>query len=168
MVAGRYDLQEVFYWVLPNVIQVCRYWDEVIRTDVGLLYKQELAVAGMEDGDANMDVHERRELLKEHQEAWETLAFTDDRIIDNMRSQFLRTYELQSGIFSQQTDLRCLTFTQIPSKIRGIPLTSWSIDNLDIEIGDHAFDPLQNLLVIAEERDPDNPYVLHVNRVREH
>ena len=127
------------------------------------MYKQELALAGMEDGDANLDIPERRRLLKDHQDAWENMEFTGDRIIDDLRSPFLRSYELQAGVLSQQTARRSLTFTQIPSEARGIPFASRSLD-IDVNIADHTFDLSQNLLVIVEDLDMNALYACNHRR----
>ena len=115
----------------------------------------------MEDGDANLDIPERRRLLKDHQDAWENMEFTGDRIIDDLRSPFLRSYELQAGVLSQQTARRSLTFTQIPSEARGIPFASRSLD-IDVNIADHTFDPSQNLLVIVEDLDMNALYACRI------
>lgn len=145
------------------MIQICRDWNKVIQYDVGLVYKQELAIAGMEDGDSDMDVAERLRLLRMQQDAWDKLEFTHDEVIYMHPQTPHLSWELQGGILSQQTTFRSLTFHQIPSKIRGIPPMLWSINDLDIEFVDYGFDPSQDLLVLAEGCNPENPYVNYIS-----
>ncbi|KAK7692370.1 hypothetical protein QCA50_003995 [Cerrena zonata] len=140
----------------------CKDWNEIIQSDVSLVYKQELAVANMEDGNTDMSVVERLHLLREHQDAWEKHEFTDDTVI-NMHPLPHLAWDLQGGVLSQQTTLRSLTFYQIPSRLRGIRSRMWSMDDLDIPFADFGLDPSQDLLVLAESpKLDDDPYVDHV------
>lgn len=131
-------LSHVYVQVLTRyaigVTQICRDWNETIRYDVGLVYKQELAIAGMEDGDADMDVAERLRLLRMHQDAWDKLQFTTDAIVYmNPESPYL-SWELHDGILTHQTSLRSLSLYRIPSKLRGVPAASWSIDDTGVQL----------------------------------
>ncbi|KAK7692362.1 hypothetical protein QCA50_003987 [Cerrena zonata] len=156
----------IFHYIdlrsLVRCRQVCRTWNEAIQCDLGLLYKQELAVAGLEDGNSETDVAERLRLLRKHQEAWDNLEFTDDFVIDMHPHPFL-SWELQGGVLSQQTTMRSISFRQIPSKVRGIAKKEWSIADLDIMFVDFGLDPSQDLLVLAEGSDLNNPDAHHIH-----
>ena len=130
---------------------MCKLWDETIRSDIGLQYKQELAIADLENGDAEfgVDVSQRLKLLREYQKAWDNLEFTNDFFVDLERDNFVAP-ELQGGVFSQKCSDHSIAFIRIPSKIRGIPHSEWSIEDVGFQFTHYTFDPSQNLLVLFE------------------
>ena len=131
---------------------MCKLWNETVRSDVGLQYKQELSIAGLEDGDEEfeMDVSQRLNLLREHQKAWDNFDFTSELFVDLEQDCFFTCQEIQGGVLSQKATDRSITFIQIPSKIRGISHKKWSVENLDFEFTAYTFDPSQDLLVLFE------------------
>lgn len=137
--------------------QVCRLFNSIINDAATLQYKMELALCGMEDGPpGSMVPAERLECLREHQDAWGHLRFTQTSNID---MQSGNVWELYGNVLSQGKNRRSLAFHQLASVIRGIEDRSWSLDDLDVEIRDFGMDPAQNLLVLIESLVP-NKYVL--------
>ena len=61
-------------------------------------------------------------------------------------------WELYGGVLAQAIDDSTLSFTQLPSEIRGIPSKSWVVKSLPGPIRDFVMDPSQDLLVIAERQ----------------
>ncbi|CAL1695559.1 unnamed protein product [Somion occarium] len=141
---------------------VCRLFNSIINDAATLQYKMELALCGMEDGPpGSMVPAERLECLREHQDAWGHLRFTQTSNID---MQSGNVWELYGNVLSQGKNRRSLAFHQLASVIRGIEDRSWSLDDLDVEIRDFGMDPAQNLLVLIESLVPNNgrSYSIHL------
>ena len=66
-------------------------------------------------------------------------------------------WELYGGVLAQGTSPRGLTFTQLPSKLRGIEQKTWALDDVGVKIRDFGMDPAQDLLAIVVK--PPREYV---------
>lgn len=104
----------------------------------------------MEDGDIDMDVTKRLNLLRLHQKAWDNLQFSADEIVE-LNAPVSGSWELQDGLMTQQIDSQTIGLAQIPSGIRGISAKVGSLDIPDVNnVYDYVFDVTQDLLVLAE------------------
>ncbi|KAI0690126.1 hypothetical protein BC835DRAFT_203177 [Cytidiella melzeri] len=91
--------------------------------------------------------------LKEHQEAWRTLRWTNDMsVLMQVESEEhdIHVQGRDCGILGQVTADNRLVFTQIPSKVRGIEKRTWTLDNFTFPIADFTLDEREDLLVMVE------------------
>ena len=59
-------------------------------------------------------------------------------------------WELYGNVLAQAQGERTLHFKQIPSAIRGIQGTEWTIPDVGCKMRDFGMDPAQDLLVVIE------------------
>jgi len=130
--------------------------------DVSLKYKIELALAGMEDGPpSHQTPREHREMLRAHQDAWNSLSWTAEDSIPIIHG---RCWELSGGILAQADGPidgpSSITFRQLPSALRVIESREWRL-NFDFAIRDFAIDSSFDLLVLVEMTE----YVLYATQI---
>ncbi|PIL28992.1 hypothetical protein GSI_09039 [Ganoderma sinense ZZ0214-1] len=128
--------------------QVNTTFKTLIDKDVRAQYKIELAVAGMTDGPpSTLTPAERLTILRARQDAWDNLVWTAK---DDVTMHQGGVWELYGNVLAQAQGDRTLHFKQIPSQIRGIRGTEWTIPNVGCKIRDFGMDPAQDLLVVIE------------------
>ncbi|KAM5545949.1 hypothetical protein V8D89_000075 [Ganoderma adspersum] len=128
--------------------QVCTGFKVLIDEDVRAQYKVELAVAGMTDGPpSTLTPAERLSILRARQDAWDNLVWTTRHDVTMHQGG---VWELYGNVLAQAQGERTLHFTQIPSTIRGIKGTEWTVPDVGCKIRDFGMDPAQDLLVVIE------------------
>jgi hypothetical protein len=150
-----------FYPVLssPQVLQVCRALNVVVRDALALQYIISLAACGMQDGFSTalcQRTSERLERLREHEAAWREITWSDGGLITHEAARDLPT-DISGGVlaFLKQFDADSgdpefgdrLFLLRMPSKLRGIPGESWELTGLG-EMSHLCIDAAQDLLLI--------------------
>jgi hypothetical protein len=113
-------------------------------------YTIELAIAGAVNGPASgLSIVDRLKRLRKHQEAWDTMTWTQDSFIKMTRGQ---VWELYGGVLAQGRPKSSFMFWQLPSTSRGTETKHWSVhlDDSEIKVRDFTIDPSQDLLVIVD------------------
>lgn len=127
--------------------QLNKTFKETVDNDTALQYKIELAVNGMEDGPPNaLSPADRLQMLRKHSAAWNRMSYTS---VQNIHMASAGVWELYGGILAHGISARGLTFTQLPSELRGIKQRSWTLPDLGVKIRDFGMDPTQDLLVLV-------------------
>ena len=112
-------------------------------------------MAGLSDGDPGSETWTTAERLRELRTVennWDHLEFRMERTFPKIES---RLYEMIGGFAAfggpgHNTQVRGLTFIELPSAIRGTTERSWEINDLGINIRDFTMEPLNDLLVLIE------------------
>jgi hypothetical protein len=89
---------------------------------------------------------ERLSLLRSYETSWKNLdwnAHTALPIPDGT------LWELYGNVWAHSKGVATIVFVQIPSRLRGIPLSQWTLD-LDFPLRDFGMDQSQDLLVAIE------------------
>ncbi|CAL1703568.1 unnamed protein product [Somion occarium] len=137
---------------LVGVMQVCRLFRDTIKSSTGLMYKIELMLATMEDVSLNItNKAAKRELLQRYRKAWSASPWkaSSRKVVRLMDGPL---WELCGGIFVQSTGRRELTFTQLPSQIRGMTEREWKV-KVPFDIADFCIDPSLNLIAAIEDKN---------------
>jgi hypothetical protein len=129
--------------------QVCAYFENVIKNSVALQYAIELDIYGYEDGPysdrAPKDVSTRLHKLRQHVDAWNNLDWVESRVsIPNLALHLIR-----KGMYISLGQDASVTCIQLPSRIRDLPLRTWTLHNIGLSIQKMAADPQSDLLVLA-------------------
>ena len=134
---------------------------EIVDGVESLQYKIALAVAQMQDGPlGNVPTAERLQVLEKYQRAWANVDVSteaDISIVPQMDDDDLSNEAVIEGsVFAQRgLGLTAVDFVQLPSKIRRIEESRWSIDDATLGFQPiiYTSDPAQDLLVaVALER----------------
>lgn len=126
--------------------KVCRLFDTLVTANSALQYILELAAAGKEDNPHScLDYSRRLDILRKHQAAWRTLQWTGVKDIHMLRGNL---WELYGGILAQSDINDTICFRRLPSRIRGIEETVWSVSTSGLDLRDFTLDPAQDLLVL--------------------
>lgn len=83
--------------------------------------------------------------LQDHIDRWHTLDWTESRI----RLPHGHLYEFSTGVYCIATQ-DALTALQLPSIIRGTEPQRWTHRGFGFDLIDFTFDPVQDLLILAE------------------
>jgi hypothetical protein len=133
--------------VLSDNIQTSRLLKSAIDETVSLQYRIALHSSGMVDGPPGpLSTSERLSLLRSYETSWKNLdwnAHTSLPLPDGS------LWELYGNVWAHSKGIDSLVFVQIPSRLRGIPLSQWTL-NLDFPLRDFGMDPSQDLLVTIE------------------
>lgn len=126
--------------------QVCKRFRDCADSP-NLQYKAELALAGMQDGPpSDIAPAERLRLLRAHQKAWDSLAWTEEETIPMLEGD---TWELIGGVLGLADGPKAIMFRQLQSKLRGIPGRTWKVE-LNFTLRDFTLDPTQDLIAALE------------------
>ena len=102
----------------------------------------------MQDGPpSTLTIADRLSILQARQYAWSKFAWTGKENIPMCQGH---TWELYGNILAQSEGERTLHFKRIPSVIRGIEGTEWTIPDVGCEFTDIGMEPSQDLLVVTE------------------
>ncbi|TCD69894.1 Amino-acid acetyltransferase, mitochondrial [Steccherinum ochraceum] len=148
----------------PSVLR-CRQlnsaFKDLIDNDAALQYKIELAVDGMEDGPPSALLPaERLQLLRKHRAAWKAMRHTSTH---NIPMSGGGVWELYGGVLAQGINPRGLAFTQLPSRLRGIPEKNWTLEDVGFKIRDFGMNPGEDLLVLIVKPPQDSTeYTIHL------
>lgn len=141
--------------------QVCKRFHEIITSSTDITYKIELAIAGYQNGPAlcRIPLSERLRILRQTQKGWLGLNFQRRQTIE-LESE-TPTYELQGSVFLRGRSPDGTNSTAgISGYIMASALTSdemhqWTVERFPSEVRDFTLDPLQDLLVLIEEKPMD-------------
>lgn len=123
-------------------------FNSMINDSTELQYKIELAIAGMEDGPSSILLHaDRLQRLRDREAAWHRLQWTSDKIIPMQPGG---VWELYGGVLAQAKSRDTLSFTRLPSEVRGIEEKHWEL-NLPVLVRDFGMEPSLDLLVVIEQ-----------------
>ena len=135
------------YWNL----KLCRSIQRLIDNDPNLLYKIDLILAGMEDGlSSRLSIGPKRELLKRHQFAHNTLS-PEDLSIEEEPELAKDPWLLSDGVLSHFVSRSLIKLKSLPSIMRGIPEQTWEL-RLPVGFSVRALvvDLAQDLAVVLE------------------
>ncbi|KAH8102060.1 hypothetical protein BXZ70DRAFT_1063531 [Cristinia sonorae] len=163
---------------LPSLVrcrQICTLLRDKIDGDVVLQYKIELVTHGMEDSPQNaLTVSDRLQRLQRHTEAWRSIRCTSSDEVHMGGRVGMMALEMRGGVLahllSSNTGDRKIgmTFTQLPSELRGIPHRTWNLTDLGTDVTYCTMDPSQDLLVLVgplRSRENDSEYTLHLRKL---
>ena len=133
--------------------QVNKAINLIIAGSVGIQYRLELFLAGLEDRSSNNPepLGERLNKLRSLQSRWDQAGSSPSQTIALPGRYTSGRCCLHGGVFAMYHE-GCIHFIRLPSPSRGVPLMSWHTPHLGFEpVGSFAVDPDQDLLVLAEQ-----------------
>ena len=93
---------------------------------------------------------ERLSLLRSYETSWKNLDWNTHTSLPVFEGgASLSLWELYGNVWAHSRGNDVISFVQIPSRLRDIPLRQWTI-RLDFPIRDFGMDPSQDLLVTIE------------------
>ncbi len=88
--------------------------------------------------------------LEDRRNAWRTLQSTDELVLPALNEhEVIPILGRDCGIICQTNSNNELVFTQIPSRTKGIPYKTWTLDCGMNHVDDVAVDEQQNLLAVT-------------------
>jgi len=128
---------------------VCTYFKEVIGNSIVLQYNIELGICGY-DGLSNSSGEPaitaiRLEQLQRHIDSWNNLDWAETRV--KVPREFVVSV-LSGGVYAMATNTSVVC-VQLPSRIRGTALRTWTLENVDPTLWSIAIDPPNDLLVFT-------------------
>jgi len=132
--------------------QVNKAINLIIAGSVGIRYRLELFLAGLEDrrSDDPEPLGERLNKLRSWQSRWNQTGSSPSQTIVLPGRYASDKCCLHGGVFAMYNEGR-IHFIRLPSPSRGVPLMSWHTPQLGFEpVGSFAMDPDQDLLVLVE------------------
>ena len=132
--------------------QVNKSTNLIIAGSVGIQYRLELFLAGLEDRRSNgpEPLGERLNELRSWQSRWDQAGSSPPQTLilpDQLAQGKCRLY---GGVFAMLSE-DLIHFIRLPSASKDVPLSSWSTPPLGFEpVGNLAMDPDQDLLVLVE------------------
>jgi hypothetical protein len=141
--------------------QVCKRFHEIITSSTEIDYKIELAIAGYQNGPAlcRTPLSERLQILRQTQKGWLGLNFQRRQTITLERET--PTYELQGSVFLRGRSPAGSDSTVgisgyiMASALTGDEMHQWTVEHFASAVRDFTLDPLQDLLVLIEEKQTD-------------
>src|SRR5258706_7749576 len=138
--------------------QVCKRFHEIITSSTEINYKMELAIAGYQNGPAlcQTPLSERLQRLRQTQKGWLGLNFKRRQTIELEKET--PTYELQGSVFLRGRSSAGSNSTAgisgyiMASALTGDEMHQWTVECFASEVRDFTLDPLQDLLVLIEEK----------------
>ena len=90
---------------------------------------------------------ERLELLRRYEACWKNIEWSEHNTIVSSGG---RIWEFYGNVWAQSKGSHSIEFTQLPSRLRGIPMRQWTL-RFDFAVRDFSMDPSQDLLVTFED-----------------
>lgn len=119
----------------------------MVDDTVALQYRMALHLSGRVDGPpSRLSTPERLDLLRSYETSWKNLDWNTHTSIPVPDGSL---WELYGNVWAHSKGNNAISFVQIPSRLREIPLRQWTI-NLDFPLRDFGMDPSQDLLVAIE------------------
>jgi hypothetical protein len=119
----------------------------VVDDTAALQYRIALHSSGMEDGPpSRLSTSERLSLLRRYETSWKNLDWNPPTSLPVPEGSL---WELYGNVWAHSRGNDAISFVQIPSRLRDIPLRQWTI-RLDFPMRDFSMDPSQDLLVAIE------------------
>ncbi|PIL26136.1 hypothetical protein GSI_11891 [Ganoderma sinense ZZ0214-1] len=144
-------------------IQICTKFKALIDEDVRAQYKVHLSVAGLQNGPpSTISTGGRLSTLRVYQHAWNEFVWSAKEDV-SMSTDIADSWELYGNVLAQVEGMRTLHFKQIPSAIRGIKGTAWTIPDVGCNITEIGLDPAQDLLVIIEDFEDNTELTCRVH-----
>lgn len=159
LVSRLFTLYKVGAPILRLCNQVCRGLRDIIESSNSLLYKLEVAVAGLEDNpNHRLNGPTKRPILHKYQEAWSKIASLCARQSNSIVLPIEEgpAWELAGGVLGQSIGQSRLRFDQFGSKLRGIPRRRGEIE-VGFNLRDFTMDPGQDLIVALREPVNQHP-----------
>ncbi|KAI9450775.1 hypothetical protein BJY52DRAFT_158494 [Lactarius psammicola] len=145
-------LATLHYRDLASCTQVCRRLADIIRGSALLQYHLELGRCGMDDGPlSTLSIPQRRERLQAYDDAWKSLRWSACINVLNIPDNAYNKLSIAPGgilTFISGRD-STITFVQIPSNLRGIPMRQWEL-SFPLLPRACALDPSEDILVILQ------------------
>jgi len=129
---------------------------DVIRGSALLQYQLELGRCGMDDGPLNtLSIPERRERLQVYDDAWKSLRWSACLNVFNIPDH--EYYEMSTapgGILTFVSSRESkISFVQIPSDLRGIPMRQWELSFSFLPHASCALDLSEDILVVSQRNE---------------
>ncbi|KAJ7276250.1 hypothetical protein B0H12DRAFT_1227422 [Mycena haematopus] len=129
--------------------QVSRQFWRIFQQSSALQYKVQLDLAGLRDVKSGKVVSAARlGLLKAYQAAWSN--FDCRRSTKTTVDMSGNSWELVGNVLATYNPETGFVFNRIPSAIRKVPLTEWSIPDVPFAVKDFSMDLSQDLLLVVE------------------
>lgn len=132
--------------------QISRTLNNLILKSMSLRYKLELATDSLREGTScGMDIATRLQVVLRRREARKTLKFTGKHIVSTLTGDLL----VAGNVFgSLDMAAETLHVQQVPSLLKGIPETSWTVKlpsgHETSSNNKVAIEPSQDLLVLSQ------------------
>lgn len=126
----------------------------IIAGSVGIQYRVELFLAGLEDrrSDDPEPLGERLNKLRLWRSRWSQAGSSPPQTVTLPGECVPEKYCLCGGVFAMYSE-GLIHFIRLPSPSRSVALVSWTTTHLGFEpVGNFAMDPDQDLLVLAERQ----------------
>ncbi|KAH8993064.1 hypothetical protein EDB86DRAFT_3078924 [Lactarius hatsudake] len=134
---------------LASFTQVCKRMVDIVSGSTLLQYRLELGKSGMDDGPLSaLSIPERRERLRAYNDAWKHLRWSACIELPAIRRYDMDIAPDDILTFVPERD-RKITFVQIPSKLRSIPMRQWEL-SFPFVLHQYALDPREDILVLYE------------------
>jgi len=157
-------LKELSFREILRCRELSCFFRGLIDSTPELLYKIELVLAGMEDGNSHLSVAEKRDLLRRHQHARNTLHPEYTSLIRRSYPGDI-TWDYYDGVIYVE-EPNAIVFTQLPSPTRGIQERQWRFDRDESNAAHNVYyaslDVSQELLATYEEQ-PDSCFLHLLN-----
>jgi len=134
-------------------LKVSKQFKNIIQTSNVIQYDVELEVSGILDGGSSstLSVADRLTELKTVEHNWAHLKF---RAIYTTTKPWSRLWELFGGVLAfgtagQLDVVTGLSFTELPSVVRGTEPRTWEHRDMGVNIRDFGMEPSQDLAVLV-------------------
>lgn len=137
-----------------RLIQVCRFFNEITQSAT-LQYKLELAACGQEDGpNRTLGAADRLQKLLLSSNAWRDIdSSIKNAYVSSVNLHPGRPWALRGGVLAVVgASGRDIQFRQLPSRYRELEERESVVSDVGFVITQLHIDPVQDLLILIEER----------------